>query len=67
MAPNADTTPGELTSVPVVTTTRLSVENSTLTAITYGAKKELNATYMLLSQTNGAVTTLNVTLNRTLL
>lgn len=47
-------------------TSILSVENSTLTTITYGAKKELNATHMLLSQTNGAVTTLNVTLNRTL-
>ncbi len=47
-------------------TSILTVENSTLTGVTRGAKSELNATYALLHQTNLAISDLNVTLNQTL-
>ncbi len=47
-------------------TSALTVENSTLTGITHGAKIELNATYALMSRTNQAIYGLNSTLNQTL-
>jgi RND superfamily putative drug exporter len=47
-------------------TSILTVENSTLSGISTGAKIELNATYIMLYQTNFAIYELNSTLNQTL-
>ena len=47
-------------------TSILTVENSTLSGVSTGAKIELNATYPLLYQTNLALYKLNSTLNQTL-